>query len=215
MSNLDSARSGHTHSTLCGAVLVGGKSSRMGSTKAFAELPAGESLLGRSLKLLLELRLPIVLVGQPVGTGVLADGLSVIPDPIPDRGPMGGLMGLLSSGLASHYLVLACDQPMLTPALLSGLVLELDERPVVFSTEDSVFPLPGLYPASLLPLVESSLSGKRSSLKFLLESANARLIALPPDALSALRGANTPQELREISAMLRVQQSNQNHNSDA
>jgi molybdopterin-guanine dinucleotide biosynthesis protein A len=115
-------------------------------------------------------------------------------------GQLGGLLGLLSSGLASHYLVLACDQPLLNASLLSALTNDLDDRPTVFAGESHIYPLPGLYPASLLPFVEKQLSHGRASLKFLLQTANARLLPLPENVQTNLRGANTPQEFAELSA---------------
>jgi len=199
MTGLSGGAEGYSHFSLCGAILAGGRSSRMGAPKAFMQFPSGESLLDRSLYLLWEMRLPRVVVGQPRSVR-FPRGIPLILDPLPDRGPMGGLLGLLESGLASHYLVLACDQPLLNASLLATLMEKLDNRPTAFAGEPEIYPLPGLYPASLLPLVKSQLSDDRASLKFLLQSANARLLQLPVSERRNLRGANTPQEFAELAA---------------
>jgi molybdenum cofactor guanylyltransferase len=51
-------------------------------------------------------------------------GVRVIPDLVPDRGPLGGLHAALLDASHDRVLVLACDLPFVTAALLERLVSE-------------------------------------------------------------------------------------------
>lgn len=188
------------------AILAGGKSSRMGASKAGVELATGKTLFGHVYDCACELDLPCIAVGHVEGVEPENfAGLRIQPDEITNRGPVGALFGLFGSNIARHYLVLACDQPLLTSALLRRLLVEVEERPTVFTNCENtiISPLPGLYPASLLPIVERLLHQPRASLRELLSQSHARRIPLDIVEWEKLRGANTPQDVEEINAILR------------
>ena len=48
-------------------------------------------------------------------------GLRVIPDAVPDAGPLGGLYTALLDAAHDRMLILACDLPFVTAALLQRL----------------------------------------------------------------------------------------------
>ncbi|MBL0060799.1 MAG: NTP transferase domain-containing protein [bacterium] len=122
-----------------------------------------------------------------------------------ERGPVGAMLGLFNSNVAQHYLVVGCDQPLLTADLLRLLLVEIDERPNVICNEDenSCSPLPGLYPASLIPIVQQLLEQPRASLRELLTRSNARNFAIDKTDWLRLRSANTPQDVEDINKILR------------
>jgi len=67
----------------------------------------------------------------------------------------------------------------------------------VFKSADGIrHPLPGLYPLSALPVIESLSPG--SSLQALLDRIPLRELEPDPEILSALRGVNTPADLRSL-----------------
>lgn len=188
------------------AILAGGKSSRMGVTKASIRLASGRTLFEHVFDCARELDLPCIAVGHVHGIdqSSYAD-LKIVPDEVADRGPVGALLGLFKSNLAEYYLIIPCDQPLLTSDLLGRLLVKADERPAVFSNLDKseLSPLPGLYPASLLPIVESLLHHSRASLRELLSLAQARTIVLDRSDWDRLRSANTPQDVDDINGILR------------
>lgn len=90
---------------VAGAVLVGGRSTRMGRDKALIEID-GIPMARRVAEVL---RLagchPVFAVGPPE----LAAGLDVVGDQHPGEGPLGGILTALHAAPLQPVLVLACD----------------------------------------------------------------------------------------------------------
>ncbi|MDQ6664585.1 MAG: molybdenum cofactor guanylyltransferase [Acidobacteriota bacterium] len=105
-----------------GFVLVGGKSSRMGENKAFLRI--GESSLVERVASAVRIAAGSVsLLGDPEIYGHL--GFPVIPDEIPDAGPLAGICSALQTG-ADWNLIAACDMPALSVELLRALFEEAE-----------------------------------------------------------------------------------------
>src|SRR4051812_22039688 len=115
-----------------GVILCGGKSSRMGTSKAL--LPFGpELLLQRVARLLGEVVSPLVVVAAadqelpPLPQNVL-----VARDEHPERGPLEGLLaGLIA--IAPHAeaaYVTSCDAPLLQAAFVRDLIARLGEHEI-------------------------------------------------------------------------------------
>jgi molybdenum cofactor guanylyltransferase len=98
-------------------LLVGGKSSRMGTNKAFLDF-GGETLLHRSLATLRSVCTDVVIIGDPT---FFADFGPVIPDLLPGCGPLGGIHAALKHSSADLNLMLAVDMPFVSPELLRFL----------------------------------------------------------------------------------------------
>lgn len=111
----------HPHvEDLTAFVLAGGKSSRMGTDKAFLEL-AGKTLLARSLVLAHAVTPQVQIVGEvqkfsPFGR--------VVPDIYAERGPLGGIHAALSASSTDLNLILAVDLPFLSSEFLHYLLSE-------------------------------------------------------------------------------------------
>lgn len=194
-----------TNVLIASAILAGGKSSRMGSPKAGTRLSTGETMFERVYSIVKQTAGPCCVLGHAEGIEISCHpDLRIIPDKVPERGPVGALLSLLSSGIASYYIVAACDQPLLTTQLLNRLHAEIDDKPCVFCDQDetNIAPLPGFYPAALLPHVEQLLRQPRASLRELLGRSNFRTIALDPESWTRLRSCNTPGDVEEINRIL-------------
>lgn len=97
-------------------MLAGGRSRRFGSLDK-ARLPVGgRPLLRRSLDALTPITTSRLVVGGPP-----RDDVEVIADVEPAGGPIGGLLAAWRVITTSHALVLACDLPFVTDALLQEL----------------------------------------------------------------------------------------------
>ncbi len=109
-----------------GAVLAGGKSSRMGRDKALVGV-GGKTLLSLQLD-----RLRLAGASEFLVSVARDAALSTMPgwdprvrwieDPVPDAGPMAGVEAVLRAAIAGHVLVLAVDLPAVDVAFLSALV---------------------------------------------------------------------------------------------
>lgn len=111
-----------------GVVLAGGRSSRMGTSKAALDWH-GSTLLRRTVALLARtLGGPIVVVrapGQPLPT--LPDVVEVVEDPCEGRGPLQGIAsGLTAVGdRASRAFICPTDMPFIHPAFVRAVLRRL------------------------------------------------------------------------------------------
>lgn len=187
------------HRAIAGAILTGGKSSRMGSRKSGILFCNELTMLDLAYNLLDELGLNKIAVGSlDEHESQRHRDVIIVPDLIPGRGPVGGLHSLFESGNAEEYLVLPCDMPLLSTDLLLRLVQSAgDDQTVVFRLGERLLPLPGLYPSSAIGVVREILQSPSASLMRLLQATQARTICLNEDDKALLTGVNTPDELAE------------------
>jgi len=117
-----------------GIVLAGGRSIRMGKDKASLEL-SEQTLLSRVVQTVSLVCPEVIIAG---GEQSLADGFGPdvrwVSDQPGSVGPLAGVTAGLQAARHDACLVVACDMPFLTPALLSHLVDRLE-------TFDAVVPI--------------------------------------------------------------------------
>lgn len=107
--------------TFAGVVLAGGRSSRMGTDKAFLDI-GGERLVDRQVRLLREAGAnPVFLSGRERVDypGVEAE---LIYDTVVGLGPLAGIVAALARTETTHLLVLAVDLPRISPEFLRKLI---------------------------------------------------------------------------------------------
>ena len=151
---------------LAGAVLAGGRSSRMGTDKARLFV-GGETLLARQLRLLREsgARERLV-VGRGADEAVRESGVRFVADRQLGAGPLAGLEAALVAGGPGPTLVLAVDLPFITAELLRRLVRRGgSEVGVIPWREDHAEPLVALYPHRALAEVTRRLNAGELALQ--------------------------------------------------
>jgi molybdopterin-guanine dinucleotide biosynthesis protein A len=107
-----------------GAILAGGRSRRLGGlNKAALELApsGGPSLLDRQLARLRRVVDRTIIIANDA-EAFRASGVPVIPDLRPGEGAIGALRTAVHSAQTDRTLVLACDMPFVSEALLAYLV---------------------------------------------------------------------------------------------
>jgi molybdopterin-guanine dinucleotide biosynthesis protein A len=181
-----------------GIVLAGGKSTRMGSSKAL--LPFGsETMLQRVVRLLGEVVSPIVVVaaaGQELPA--LSPDVIVTYDEHEGRGPLEGLragLKALPQDVDAAY-VTSCDVPLLVPGFVRQMFELADGYTIaVIEIDGFTHPLSAVYRRSTLPIVEDLLSNDRLRPAFLFEAVKTRRVR--PEHMTAdpelrtLRNLNT------------------------
>ena len=94
--------------SVAGAVLAGGASSRMGRPKALIEID-GRTLLDRAVGALTAAAIdPVIVVGGDQAA-IEAAGHRFVPDEYPGEGPLGGIISALGAVDTDLVVVLACD----------------------------------------------------------------------------------------------------------
>ena len=185
-----------------GIVLCGGKSTRMGTSKAL--LPFGpETMLQRVIRLLGEVVSPIVAVAAPEQElPALPSGVIVTCDERDARGPLEGLRAGLKAlpGDIEMAYVTSCDVPLLVPAFASRMFELLGDADVAVMEIDGFrHPLSAVYRRMTLPHVEALLAEDRLRPAFLFDRVQTRrvapseMLAVDPE-LDTLRNLNTRED---------------------
>jgi molybdopterin-guanine dinucleotide biosynthesis protein A len=188
-----------------GIILCGGRSTRMGTSKAL--LPFGaETMLQRVLRLLAAVVSPIVIVaaaGQPLPD--LPADVIVTRDEQEGRGPLEGLRAGLKAlpGTVESAYVTSCDVPLLVPGFVRQMIDRLADHDIaVMEIDGFPHPLSAVYRRSTLPYVEALLTENRLRPVFLFEAVPTRRVQ-PAEMTSAdpelltLRNLNTREDYLE------------------
>jgi molybdenum cofactor guanylyltransferase len=182
-------------------ICVGGRGLRMGGVqKALLRAPdTGESLVARSVRLGRELGCEVVLLGA-AELGAAAAGTLQLPDAAPGLGPLAGLQSLLTHAGDQAALLLACDMPYVTRALLARLLHEPAEGAVLAPRDPGSGkwePLCARYQsASVAPVLASALAQGERSFQGLFQRLNVRELSLDERERGALRDWDTPEDMR-------------------
>lgn len=194
------------------AILAGGASRRMGRDKAGIEID-GLPLLERTARLARAVSSSVLIVGRTRPADWPLPNVSFVEDEWPGEGPLGGLAAALrrleapplfgASGADRPYgvLLLACDQPALTPEALTWLREAAQECSqalvdgLVTVNGGQREPLFSVYTPHCLPRIEAHVTHGRRSLKALIDAGNFQFADLPPTLIPALVNVNTPDDL--------------------
>jgi molybdopterin-guanine dinucleotide biosynthesis protein A len=191
-----------------GIVLCGGESRRMGRDKA--SLPFGpETLLERVVRRLAEAARPIVVVAaERQDLPPLPDGVRVIRDPTPGRGPWQGISAGLHAlrGQADAVFVTSCDSPFLQPNWVRHLSESLgDHICAVPLIGGRLQPLAAIYRMQALPHIDALLASESARPHALFDRVATRFVSerdLQPidPAFETLRNINSPEHYRQALA---------------
>jgi molybdopterin-guanine dinucleotide biosynthesis protein A len=180
---------------IVGAVLCGGRSTRMGTDKALLKVDGVEMARRVADALLAGGCTTVAAVGgDPVGLARL--GLHTLPDEWPGEGPMAGVRQALATWPdADAVVVVACDLPHLTGVTVASLIGALAEHPeaaAAVAETDRLQPLCVAWrPSAALTMAEVFASGERRLHALLGELPIVRVSA----DLQDLRNVNAPGDL--------------------
>lgn len=187
---IGSARTAAPVSSFCIgiAILAGGLSSRLGCDKSRLRL-GRRTLLGHVRTLARETGLPARLIRR---------------DLVPRCGPLGGVYTALKTSRAEAELFLACDMPLVTPALLRQLLREAGAPPkAAFVTQNGQAGFPFLLPVSALVRVDREIRRRSWSLQALARSLQARKLAMSPRRRAELLNINSWEDWRRAQSFFR------------
>lgn len=182
-------------------IFAGGGSTRMGTDKALLELE-GQAFVLRIAAAIRPIAQSVTLVGRRIQVGELES----IPDLRPGLGPLAGLESALAASATERTLVVACDLPFVTTALLELLLARSEALPdgavVPLDSDGRVSPLCAVYPRSALPLVTELLDRGERTPRALLVRISTDLVPFADyahldGAAELLRNVNTPADLTD------------------
>jgi molybdopterin-guanine dinucleotide biosynthesis protein A len=148
-----------------GAILAGGKSTRMGTEKALLPL-RGRPLIQHVAETLSALFREVVVIGGSNDAFRFLK-LEVVQDVFRGCGPLGGIQAALNRTKPLPVFVLSCDTPFIPVGLINYILNFSPAAPTKIATFEGVLqPLCGLYDSQSLDAIEHDLQvGKYSVLK--------------------------------------------------
>ena len=187
---------------LAGVVLCGGRSVRMGIDKATIDL-GGTTLLARAVARLTEVCDPVLIA--PGSLRLEVDPRLLVPDALPDAGPLGGIVAALHRSPHPLLAVVAVDMPWLDPALLGLLAARIGDHDVALcQTHRGPEPLHAVYSRSALPAAEAALHSPDRSVRGVI--SRLRAVLIPEDEWRSAgfserfaSNVNTPADLAGVS----------------
>jgi molybdopterin-guanine dinucleotide biosynthesis protein MobB len=184
---------------LCGGILIGGGSSRMGRPKQLLDI-GGKSFAERVAAALADSVGRRVLLGEGPVPEPLRD-LTRLPDPPGVIGPIAGLVTALRWHPRAAWLVAACDQPLVEPAAFEWL---LDQRrpgrwAVLPRTANGpVEPFLAVYEPQAVGLVEDAVATRGLAPRSLADHPKVACPEVPTELAHCWRSVNTPEEYEAL-----------------
>jgi molybdopterin-guanine dinucleotide biosynthesis protein A len=185
-------------------VLAGGKSSRMGSDKAFLQ-HEGQTLLDRSLAVARSISADVWIVGNKQKFSTYG---RVLEDIFPERGPLGGIHSALLASQNNLNLMVAVDMPFVSPAFLeyfASVARASDVMAVIPRVEGRLQPLCAIYRRDFAAIAETALLAGNNKIGPLFVGVSIRVIEEEElvrcgFSRDLFRNLNTPQDLAAFNA---------------
>jgi molybdopterin-guanine dinucleotide biosynthesis protein A len=178
-------------------VLAGGRSTRMGASKASLDWH-GMPLVARIAGIAGREFAPVLVVaspGQPVPAGA-----ERVEDRRPGRGPLEGIAAGMRAldGRADAAIVTSTDAPFLHPAFLQGVAAALGDHDVAVPVADGrEHPLTACWSLAALAAVEAALAADRLRVRSLLGDVDVAFVdGGTLEHPESLRNLNTPEDYR-------------------
>jgi len=193
------------------AILSGGKSSRMGTDKAFVPL-LGEPLIEHVIRRVRDLgqTATFIVTNNPEPYRYL--GLPLYGDVFPGAGSLGGVYSALAVSGTPYTLVVGCDMPLLNPDLLRYLVARAAEQP---GDHDAIVPrvsgvpqgLHALYAATCREPMARRLAEGQLQIRTFFDTVRTLFVdeaeyAAYDASGQSFRNINTPHDLAAVEQLL-------------
>ncbi|MDT0646024.1 molybdenum cofactor guanylyltransferase [Zunongwangia sp. F260] len=177
-------------------VLAGGKSSRMGCDKGLM-LMEGKPMISYVLKTLKKAGLPVKIIANNPEYNQF--GVSVFPDVVKEKGPMGGLLSAFQNTSADVVFLVSCDMPFLTEVGVKNLTSEVDIEEIIAPlVGQGINPLFALYPVKLKKKVEDAIASEELKMTdFILKNKHTLVSSGFSKTTEYFRNINTQEEFRE------------------
>lgn len=183
-------------------IIAGGRSRRMGTSKALLERPDGSRQIDFLARLAADISDTVCL--SLADDSEISPDLPVITDRVTDAGPLGALASYAAARPGQPVLAVACDLMLLDVATLACLIERRDSSrgATCFASriDGKPEPLCTIYEADSLGKAADFINGGTFCARRFLASLDPLVLELPSPA--ALDNVNSPADLREALAKL-------------
>ena len=158
-------------------ILAGGKSSRMGTNKAFLKLE-GKTFIELQIALLREM-FNEIFISANISLEYECLNLPICQDIYPGKGPLGGIYTSLMNSNSSHTFMLACDMPFVQPELITHLKNLTNEYDVVIpKSEKGLEPLHAFYSKKCIDPIKKELDENNLRITSFFPHVNVKIVEL-------------------------------------
>ena len=173
-------------------ILAGGKSSRMGKDKGLIKY-RGKPMVQHVIDVCRTFTSDIVISTNNQIYSVF--GYPLVHDNFTEKGPIGGLEAALSISSTIDNIVCACDMPSLSPEIFELIMQKREGNFAVVVADDTgkVFPIPGWYRKSALPVIRQQINKGDYKMRSLLKKLDAETVVVSSEEL--LTNINYPSDL--------------------
>jgi len=186
-----------------GALVAGGRSTRMGGIPKGLLRVNGEPILARSVRLFGELFAATLVVSND-GAPYARFGAPVIADAVADKGAPGGLHAALTAAHTAWVFAAACDMPFLSrQAIVFLAARRTGADAVVLRTRGGLEPLHAFWSVRCLPVLDRLVRSGDPSFRDLAGQVATRFVdeaewrEADPEG-RALANANTPEDAARL-----------------
>lgn len=191
------------------AINCGGKSSRMGTNKAFATI-GEQTIIERIIDSTKNIgqEETILITNTPNDYAHL--NLPMYSDLVPDSGSLGGIYTAIHYSKTSHTIVIACDMPFVSADVLKFMMTQADNVDIVVPTVDN-YPqgLHAIYSKNCLEPIRAKIDQKRLKVIGFYEQVKVTYLdevsleQYNSDGL-AFMNVNTPEELEKAKQIVKI-----------
>lgn len=185
-----------------GVVLAGGKSSRMGTPKAFLKIK-NKRIIDIALETLKVFFDEVLIVGDDKDRFSKFKNSIVVEDLVKECGPLGGIYTGLKAISNPKAFFVACDMPFLHNGLIKRLldIAKQDASDCIIPyIDERIEPLHGIYSKAMLTVIEGALKGKDYSVAKLLKRCNCKYIEAEKVESSSFMNMNRPEDLIHLAS---------------
>ena len=183
------------------ALLVGGKSTRMGKEKASLQWK-GRTFLETICTVLEETD---IFQEKTLSLGNhkfwVKEEWKNSRDYFEEKGPMGGIHAVLKDSHMEAVFFVSCDMPLIKKEFVKRICEELEdslEGVAIITKDGKKHPLCGIYKTSLLPRIEEAIREGDYRLLKVLDDCNIRWITPKEEEEICLTNINTPKDYQDI-----------------
>lgn len=182
--------------TVNGYIMVGGRSSRMGTDKGLLKVK-GKYLVEYVIRHLEPCVAKLFLVGNDPAYDAI--GPERIPDLVQGIGPAGGIITALSHSAVSQNFILSCDTPFVDSDLIFAILKKSEGYEICIpELKGRMEPLVGYYSKDILPRWTKGMQTGSYKLQTLIERCHYKTLDVEKDLLSdekMFMNINTPDDL--------------------
>ncbi len=156
-------------------ILAGGKSRRMGQDKGLLKYK-GIAFCSHIIAAALPCCTELIVVSNQQEYAQF--GYPMCSDNLENKGPLGGLEAGINASTKTFQLVLSCDMPLLSTALLKKLCVQTPNRPSIcmFIGQNQKHPFPGLYHSGLILPIRQTIEANQLGLLAFIASQSQHII---------------------------------------